>query len=1047
MQRLCLLLLVAALLATTPALAELSGVTPRKPNIIHIFADDLGKASVGVHGQLARAGGGLPAIKTPHLDALAGAGMTFNRAYSATVCSPSRGMLYLGFNQTHNANDRNVVSPREQDVTLAEVLKPAGYRTGVFGKWGFGGSGGTQTSGAKEDDLRLNPTVSNVGAVPTTHQYDEFLGYLNHSRAHRFFTSSLWTTDPTGTPTVAGLSEQMLGNVGPGNTNLHASYTHDVIASRTEEFIEAHHAAVDPFFMQVNYTIPHNDLEAIQFVPGWLDAYAGIDTTGWTDKERFYAAMITRMDASVGSLVDRLEDPNRDGDTADSILDETMIVFTSDNGATDADFSSNGLDHFGLRDPWRGGKRDLYEGGINMPQFVRWDGVVPAGSTTDHLTDLTDFMATVADLAGVDAPVGIDGHSLAPLLTGEGRQRRRDYLVFEHHEGDGPDNDSRDAAWAIIRDDYKLIQFDGGDRELYDLRADPSEQSPRSLSDPNHAALADELAQLALAEGVEQPASYDHEYAAWNGSSGGRLADASAWATSGGSSPAPTWSAVVGNPTGTASTLIDDAGVTVLGLEVSGMAARQTIRVARGRTLTGLNEVRLRAGGRVHLDDARLASRRWIDLYEGSELTGHGSLEGDVYNGGKIAPGLPADLDALEGTTDVDTGVIPALALDFTGVQDDAPLTATDFLSEYLVLTGGLDFGPGVRPRNAANAGDEFNVTGFVNAEPGSLADAITQGDYLTFSVAPVVGLAMTLEEVGITLWRNGNGAAEEYAVLTSLDGFTAGQQIGQIDLEASDTTPHTLTGVYTGGEASTAPVEVRVYGWDANGDNGNTHFTGVVMTASFESVPGVTLTPTGVLELVGDYVQLAEGTLELQLAGTNNADPDDPQHDQLVVAGDAELGGALLVTLATNDEGLFTPAIGDRFELVTATDGLGGIFSEVDLPELPLGQNWYLDYETGVVALEVVARLVGDYNGDGRVDAADYALYRDHLGDDPSAFAEGSRRSSLTGRIGPDDYAAWAQNYGLSLPAVAIPEPGTLLVTLLAFAMAACQSERRSRY
>ena len=669
--------------------------------------------------------------------------MRFNRAYSATLCSPSRGMLYTGFNQAHNANDRNTVNPRAQDVTLAEVLKQANYNTSVFGKWGFGGSGGTQTSGNKHDDLRLNPTVSDVNAIPTSHGYDEFTGYLNHSRAHRYFTSSLWTTDSTSNPITAGVSEQMLGNVGPNNTNLHATYTHDVVAARSEQFIEDHYQDANPFFMQINYTIPHNDLEAIQFVPGWFDAYSAEDTSTWTDKEKYYAAMISRMDSSIGTLIDKLEDPNGDGDTADSVLDNTLIVFTSDNGATNADLSSGGLDHFGLlSNPWRGGKRDLWEGGINMPQFVRWDGVVQPGSTTDHLTDLTDFMATVADLAGVHAPVAIDGHSLAPLLTGEGIQRKRDYLLFEHHEGDGPDPNGLNPRWAIIRGDYKLIEFSTGEQRLYNLATDPDENNKLDQGQPANAAIVAELTAIALADGVEQPASYDHEYAAWSGGDGDSLGDASKWNASGtaaGLPPAGNWSAVVNNSLAAESTVAADTDVTVLGLEVRGDGARQTVRVAGNVVATGLNAVRLHAGGRIHLDGGALHSNRWIDVEQGAELTGQGDLQGQLYNAGTVAPGLAADLVAPPAPGDPPQGVVTVVDFDFSGIQDGvansfvgttngAPLTQTTTLQSAVTLSSGFGFGPGLLPRHttkpgASDVGDEYNIQGS-NGE-STLAGAI----------------------------------------------------------------------------------------------------------------------------------------------------------------------------------------------------------------------------------------------------------------------------------------------------------------------------------
>ena len=834
---------------STPAMAQ--------PNIIHIFADDLGKGSIGFLHQNARAAAGLPAIKTPNLDALAAAGMNFEKAYAATLCSPSRGMLYMGFNQAHNANDRNTVAPRAQDVTLAEVLKQANYTTSVYGKWGFGGSSG-DLSGPKEDSLGLGAMVSNTDAVPTTHGYDEFTGYLNHSRAHRYFVDYLWTTDDTGNSQTAGISQLPLGNDDGNGNNLHATYTHDVVAARSEQFIEDHYQGSDPFFMQVNYTIPHNDLEAIQFLPGWFDAYNGVDTSSWTNKEKFYAAMITRMDQSIGSLMAKLEDPDGDPNTDDSIMDNTMIVFTSDNGATDADFSREGLEHFGLiTDPGdpnnggylRGGKRDLWEGGIQMPQFVRWDGVVTPGSSTDHQTDLTDFMATVADLAGVQAPVGIDGHSLAPLLTGTGIQRQRDYLVFEHHEGDGPDTNGLNPRWAIIRGDYKLIEFSSGAQLLYNLATDPDENAPLDQGVPANASLVAELTSIALADGVEQPASYDHQYAEWTGVSGDDLSQAASWNLS--ATPHPTWSTVVNNTTGSDSVVESSDDVDTLGFEVQGDNGNQTVRAGRKTTLTGRNAVRIDNGGRINLDDATLESWRWTDVLAGGQLTGHGSVKGDVYNQGTISPGLPSDLPVPPNSPPpvpfvpptwpqgVDTGVVPAIVFDFTGIQDDAPLTQTSTLNQYLEIDHGLDFGPGIGPRNSADEGNEFNITGFPGNNTG-LADAIAGNDYLTFTVDPVYGIEMLVDTVTFQLRRNGSGAAQEYAILTSLDGFNSSAAIGTIDLTAGDTNTYNLTGTYSGGEWTVNPVEVRMYGWDQEGGNGNTHIYNVDMTASFRTSLGV---------------------------------------------------------------------------------------------------------------------------------------------------------------------------------------------------------------
>lgn len=1027
-----------------PLVGSADGQAPR-PNIVYIFADDLGKAGIGVHGQNARALQGLPAIKTPNLDALAAAGMTFDRGYAATVCSPSRGMLMTGFHQGHGHNDRNTQALRAQDITVAHLLSGANYATGVFGKWGYGGSGGTSTSSQEHSDLRRDPSINNITALPTTAGYDEFLGYLNHGRAHKYFVSSLWTTDPTGNPQTAGISEQLLGNQDPNdpNNNLHLAYTHDVVAARSEQFVADHYKDVDPFYMQVNYTIPHNDLRAIQFVPDWFAAYDDVDTSDWSPDEKYYAAMISRMDASVGTLLGRLDDPNGDGDTSDSVMDNTIVLFTSDNGATERDtLTIAGLDHFGINDLYRGGKRDLWEGGINVPFLVRWDGHVVPGSSSDLPTDLADFMATAADLAGVETPVGIDGVSIAPTLTGTGSQRDRGYLVFAHHENaSGPDPDNRAADWTIIRGNEKLIRFANGDYELYNLASDPSEQAPLSLALPSNAALKNELEGLAIAEGVNQPDSYANEFQTWIGNHGDQLVDSSKWAGSTVGAPASNWSAVVNNIQVTESILTTGSTAGVLGLEVRGDGARQTIRVDQSQTLSGHNEVRVQAGGRIHMDGSTLASNRWIDIYEQAEVTGIGDVRGQLNNAGRLAPGLPDDLNSQAGGGGtVDTGIVDAVVFDFTGIQDNAPLTQTTVLSEHVQLIGGLNFGPGLTPRHpgggSTDAGGEFNVQGYLNQTnfDSSLTDAIVAEDYLSFKVMPIEGLSMTLDTVQVNLWRNGAGAAEQYAILTSLDGFVATEAIGTVS--AFDTgidNQHQLTGQYQGGQATTGAVEIRIYGWDANGGSGNTHFNAVSMTASFTGMPLTPVAPVGALLLDGHFTQLETGILALELTGRDNTNPETPEYDTLHVVGDAVLDGELEIALGED----FIPSAGDVFDIVSIDGERSGGFASLSLPLLPPALSWQLDYQDHLVSLLVVPTLAGDFNADGVVDLSDYTIWRDRLGQmGRNLTADGNG----DGTVDAADYQLWRNNFGVSLSAAstrAVPVPASRCLLWLALSVA----------
>lgn len=482
-------MLPAALAACGLALffpsATATAAPPAKPNIIHILADDLGWGAVGFNGQ--------KLIETPHLDALARGGMILNNSYSCTVCAPSRSMLYTGKHQGHGPIDSNGAIGRGfsvDDVLTPQVLAQAGYDSAIFGKWGFGADG-QRVIGPGVDE---QPKITSPDSVPGAHGFTEFFGYLNHGAAHDYYYDWIWHSgELTGNQPAL-----QRNNGGPGRT---PQYSHDLVAAKCDEYLAAHAAGGKPFYLQVCFTIPHFDVAGVANAPGGLAQYADKD---WTSQQKAYAAMISRMDASVGQLVARLEDPNGDGDKSDSVLENTLIMFTSDNGPTPEDKSP--IEFFDANGKYRGGKRDLYEGGIHVPALAYWKGTIAPGSTSDYRTDLADFLPTAAELAGVDPPADVDGVSIVPTLTGVGEQRQRPYLVFEHHEKSGPvDPDPRAARWAVIRQDgKKLIRFDDGSVDLFDVVADPSEERPLDAGDPAHAKLKAELEAAAAKEGVDQ---------------------------------------------------------------------------------------------------------------------------------------------------------------------------------------------------------------------------------------------------------------------------------------------------------------------------------------------------------------------------------------------------------------------------------------------------------------------------------------------------------------------------------------------------------------
>ena len=400
----------------------------RRPNIIFILADDLGYGDVGCFGQ--------KRIQTPRLDRLAAEGVRFTQAYAgSTVCAPSRCCLMTGLHTGHAHVRGNALVPlRPEDVTVAELLKAAGYATGIVGKWGLGEPGTT--------------------GVPNRQGFDYWFGYLNQRHAHNYWPTHLYRNEER-VPLKNVVPKE--DKSGAGVASEKVEYSHDLFAREALAFVEKHRA--EPFFLYLAFTIPHANNEAGREgmeVPS-DEPYSD---QPWPQAQKNHAAMITRMDRDVGRLMDRLKDLGIDQDT--------LVIFTSDNGS----HHEGGADpaFFGSSGPLRGIKRDLYEGGIRVPTLARWPGRIAAGTVSDHAWAFWDFLPTACDLAGVAAPKGIDGISFVPALVGK-PQREHEYLYWEFHEG-GFNQAVRMGRWKAVR------RAKGpGKTELYDLSTDLGEKS------------------------------------------------------------------------------------------------------------------------------------------------------------------------------------------------------------------------------------------------------------------------------------------------------------------------------------------------------------------------------------------------------------------------------------------------------------------------------------------------------------------------------------------------------------------------------------------
>jgi len=416
-------------------------------NVIFILADDLGIGDVTPYGQ--------KLIKTPNLDRMTREGMRFTQAYSGTaVSAPSRASLMTGLHTGHTHIRGNLrhdpegqVAMPEGTYTMGQMFKNAGYATGCFGKWGLGYPG-------SESD-------------PTKVGFDNFFGYNCQTLAHDYYPDHLW--DNTTRVEFKENYDQK------ENT-----YSADLIHGKALDFMRAQAKAGKPFFTFLSYTLPHAELilpkdsvyeEYCRLIPAAEDkawAEANPNRKGaYGATERPYASfasMVTKLDSYVGDVMDMLKELG--------IEDNTLVVFTSDNGPHKEGGANP--DYFTSYGPYRGIKRDLYEGGIRMPFIVRCPGTVPAGVDNDLIMAFWDMLPTFAEVAGSKDEIATDGISLVPTLTGKEGQKEHEYLYWEFHEGGGKQ--------AIRVGDWKGVRLNVGEPtkttfELYNLANDVHEDN------------------------------------------------------------------------------------------------------------------------------------------------------------------------------------------------------------------------------------------------------------------------------------------------------------------------------------------------------------------------------------------------------------------------------------------------------------------------------------------------------------------------------------------------------------------------------------------
>ncbi|MGI8335970.1 sulfatase-like hydrolase/transferase [Actinomadura scrupuli] len=409
------------------------------PNLVVIILDDLGYGEIGAYGQRLMA--------TPRMDRLAAEGLRFTEAYaSSPICAPSRCSLLTGMHTGHatvrenpfNGPQGSLVST---DTTFAELVRARGYRTACIGKWGFG------------------PERAGQPSHPNERGFEEFFGYITHRHAHQYYPQYLWHN---------GAKVPLPENAG----GRRGGYAPDLFRDHAVDFITGH--SDEPFLLYLSPNLPH----APSDVPS-VRAYAHRD---WTTADKGHAEQVTLADTLVGTVIDTLR--------AQGLDQHTIVMVSSDNGPHE----ERGVnpDTFNANGPLRGGKRNVYEGGVRIP-LIAWAPGRIAPGTSHRPTSQTDLLPTLAELAGAPAPRDVDGVSIVPLLTGRTGTPPpgplywyRNDVTATRRESENDQGRSLQLAEALRQGDWKAVRFaPGRDRnvaddqwqvELYDLRADPGER-------------------------------------------------------------------------------------------------------------------------------------------------------------------------------------------------------------------------------------------------------------------------------------------------------------------------------------------------------------------------------------------------------------------------------------------------------------------------------------------------------------------------------------------------------------------------------------------
>ncbi len=1109
-----------------------------------IITDDAGWADYGFMRDAISAAdpGGAGVVPTPNLDRLADDGVTYTNAYTGSVCAPSRAMITTGQygNRfgfvTNTGSDTSAINSvaitqglPTSITTVWERMQTVGYDTAAVGKWHLGAhaDGGGQ-----------------LGNRPENQGIEHFQGMWSGSR--NYFGGNESSNTNVLRKTISDGAGSVSSNV-VEESIYNGQYVTDVFGDQSVDYIRDKTANdSDPFFLYTSFTAPHTPMQAIPSDLAFIDS---LNEPGFTGNRRTYAAMQYAMDRNVGKILDAIEDPNNDGDTSDSIAEDTLILFINDNGGDCCDSGPNSSDNGDLRN----GKGSQFEGGMRVPMIVAGGGVNVAarGTVSADLVHSVDLVPTAFVGAGGGVLGGsevIDGANLLPYINGQMAGVAHEDLFISRYSNQ--QSAVRKGPWKY------MYQNNASGYQLYNLDTDLDE-SNNVVNDPSNAATVEEMHQLLASyhvqmdkprvdnnapstnqfdnfrfrEGAFTNAAFSSANAWENEDSPGgtatagwrdgyannrmtfrakasgsytitndlssvggfgymanRLTLASATAALSGSETAT----INGLPilmtndlSGSGPTINVDANDASPGqftfdvqttieiyddLVIQGNGNQnfhfngQIKEFRPGRNLTKTGTADVTFGGGVDVSGT-------VDLQGGKVTFNQGDVSGNLIartgvtiqvgpNG--IIPGNPG-VDPLEiFTTGIDLNFDAAQDLSGDSLWNDSAGTPNNlnfsstaavnnvnstefpFLSAAYEIpvsggaTGLSDYYESSNPRSRQDGTFEvvFNVT-----------DDSAGNDQVIFEVGGTGrGVAMVLNNGMLTFNVDGDGSDVNLTTAVSEGWHHA---VGVVDLTSgADSISLYLNNQFIGtmsgqnindwaggnpmgiGDVSSVTTGVSGTAQPFHGEIAvmryyrDTTFGSTEVDQNYQWLLQDAIDPTGqpevVLAVQGDFTLESNTNLEIDIL-------DESKLDQVAATGALLLDGSLMVSASSG----FAPTLGASYLIATGSS-VNGEFSATSLPVLPAGMMWQVLYGTNEVNLLVT--VSGDYNGDGMVDAADYTVWRDTLGQTVSAgvAADGNGDGVITN----DDLAVWQANYGMSVSSsfgvVSVPEPTAAITTAI---------------